>query len=590
MSPRTTQADILKILDQVANEVSGELELPRVLRNIARLIRQVIDYSHLVIALLDENQRFQWVLQEGYTQEALDALHIGVESGIIGEAVRSKEIILVGDVQRHPLNISIPSPGGTVTRSELAVPLMSKDTAIGAVVLESTKSHAFSEAHRLMMRSIAAHLASAVANARLHEQTLEQVKTLTIIERIGRELTSVLDLNPLLSDIARLIKMVIDYQAFGIFLVDRERGEFVNHLAIGYDKETLQARPVKLEEGIRGQALRHGRSILVDDVLKDPQHVKLKLESEEVVRSQMVVPLLTKNKIVGVLVLANVKPGFYTERHLRIATGVANQIAIALENSRVFEEVAGKEEMMRDEMEIARRLQKSMLPARNPAIPGFEIAADSTPAITVGGDFYDFIELDGGRWGIVVGDVSGYSLPGALVMSSAREVVRIYSEFDPDPAVLMKRAGTHLSSGLGKHMFVALLYGVLDPEKRTFTFCNAGLVEPAFLRRGRARFVPTKSNRFPLGKFPHLEYTPRTIHLKRGDTLVLATDGTIEAWDHTERPFGFRRFLRTLSQASSRSAPAGGQELIGVVQNALTNFVGHCCSQDDVTIVTIRVL
>lgn len=589
MPDSDSQADVLRILDQVANEVSSELDLPRVLQNIARMIRQAINYSHFLIALLDENQQFDFVMHEGYDAKSLEKIKIGIESGVIGEAVRKKEVILVGDVRSHPSYIAVPVPGGAVPRSEMAIPLISKDSAIGVIAIESTKPDAFSEENRLMMRSIATHLAAALANARLHEQTLEQVKILTIIERIGREVTSVLDLDPLLHDIARLIKLVIDYQAFGIFLVDREKGEFVDRLSLGFDEKALRTRPVKLEEGIRGKALRHGRPVLVDDVLKDPHHVQFRLENNQYIRSEMVVPLLTKNKIVGVLVLGNVTEGYYSERHLRIASGVANQIAIALENARVFEEVAASEEMLRDELDIARDLQRSMLPSAFPVVSGYEIYAESNPAISVGGDFYDFFELQDGRLAVVVGDVSGFGLSGALVMSSAREVIRIYSEFDSDPAQLMSRADKRLSSGLGPHMFVALIYGVLNPKKNTFTFCNAGLVEPAFLRRGRARFIPTRGNRFPLGKFPQLEYKPRRVHLKSGDTIVLASDGVIEAWDHTERPFGFRRFLRTLSNASRSSATLPrGIELVGNVLNALSSFVGHSRPQDDVTLVTIQ--
>ena len=581
---------ILGILDQVANEVSGELDLPTVLRKISRLIKNVTDYSHLVIGLIDEERRFNWVFQEGYSPEALASIELSIDQGVIGRAVRSKEVIAVGDVAEHPDYVPVPVQGGEPPRSELAVPLVSKDKAIGVIALESAKPHAFREDHRMMMHSIATHLAAAVVNARLHERTLEQIKIMEVIEQIGREITSVLDLEGLLHEIARLTRLVIDYQAFGVFLVDRERGEFAHHLAIGYDQEALKARPVKLDEGIRGKVLRFGRPVVVNDVLNDPAHVHIDLEIDDVIRSQMVVPLLTKNKIVGVLVLGNVKEGFYSDQHLRIASGLGTQIAIALENARVFEEVSLSEERLREELRIAREVQLSMLPVCCPLVEGFELDAESKPAVAVGGDFYDFIQLPEERWGIVIGDVSGYGLPGALVMTSAREVIRVYAEFDPDPEELMARADRHLSRNLSGHMFVALLYGILDPKKRTFTFCNAGLIEPALIREGRARFLSTPANRMPLGKLPELGYRQKEVQLREGDSLILSTDGVIEAWDSKERQFGFRRFLRTLSQADAQAGNTRNASaiLIERVFNTLDGFVGSSQLQDDATILAIK--
>jgi sigma-B regulation protein RsbU (phosphoserine phosphatase) len=413
---------------------------------------------------------------------------------------------------------------------------------------------------------------------------------LRIIEQIGQDISSVLELDPLLKETARLIKQVIDYQTFGIFLVDRKKGEFLPHMAIGYDEEALRRKPLRLDEGIRGEALRLRRPVLVSDVQSDPRHVKYKLAIDDVVRSQMVIPLQTKNEIVGVLVLGNVRKGLYDSSHLRIAHGMATQIAIALENARVFEEVAVSEEEMRHEFEIARSLQLSMLPECCPYVPGFEVQAKSLPAVRVGGDFYDFINLDDGHFGIVVGDVSGYGLPGALVMASAREVIRIYSELDPDPAAVMNRADARLKRDLTSHMFVSLLYGVLDIRQPTFKFCNAGLIEPALIRNGQARFINSPGSRLPLGKIPDGKYQPRMVRLKPHDTMVLATDGVVEAYGPDQKQFGFRRYLKTLVSAGNETEiQASVDDIISAVFNKLRQFVGEEGFPDDVTILTLKV-
>jgi len=579
----------LGILDQVANEISSELDLPIVLRNIARLIKKFTGYSQMVIALIDDEGRFNWVYHEGFSPETLKRVSMGIEQGVIGESVRSREIITVGDVAKHPGYFPVPNLEGPAPRSEMAVPLVHKHKAIGVVAMESPEPNAFTEKHKIMMRSIATLLAAAVANAQLHEQTLEQLKVMNVIHRIGSEISSVLDLDELLREIAHYTKMVIDYQAFGIFLVDREKGEYVNRLAVGYDSKALRERPVKLDEGIRGRALRHGRPLLVDDVLSDPHHVNLKLEIDDVIRSQMVIPLLTKNKIVGMLVLGNVKKGYYNASHLLIASGLARQIAVALENARVFEEVSSSEERLRSELDFARELQLSMLPARCPEPAGFRIAAESIPTARVGGDFYDFIDLPGGKLGIVIGDVAGYGAGAALVANSAREAIRIYSEFDAHPAAVSNGADRRLSIDLGPRTFVALVYGVLDPDTSSFTFCNAGLIEPALIQGDRARFLHSPGSRTPLGVMPDGGYLPRTVHLREGDTLVLATDGAIEVWNSKRRQFGYRRFL----DLAARSAGGNGKHLAGemIISRFLAElrrFAGSDQLPDDVTMLVIQ--
>lgn len=587
---QVTLSEILEILDQVANEVSSELDLQSVLKNTSKLVKRVVDYSSFVTATIDDQGRFNWVHQEGYNHNVLEKTRLTIDEGIIGIAVRKKEVLMIGDVTLNPSHIPVLLADGTLPHSLLAVPLINRDRAIGVIAMESQHKNAFDEEHRLMMRSIATHLAAAVTNAKLHEQTLEQIKVMRISEQIGHEISSLLDLDLLLQEIARLSRMVIDYQTFGIFLVDRKKGEFLPHITVGYDKDDLLRNPLRLDQGLRGEVLRLGRPFIANDVQNDPMHVQPKMEIDDLVRSQMYIPLTTKNKVVGIVVVGNVKKNYYTSRHLRIASGMATQIAIALENARVFEEVAESEEKLRAEFDIARGMQLSMLPDCCPQIAGFEVQAKSRPAEQVGGDFYDFIPLDGDRWGIVIGDVSGYSISGALVMASAREVMRIFADMNREPEEVMVNANARLKKDLTPHMFVALLYGVLDPHEKTFTFCNAALVEPVLVSNGRARFISSSGSRLPLGKLIDGAYEPRTVKMKPDDTLVLATDGTIEVYDADKQPFGFNRFLKTLRAAASGSEENVGVDLISAVFGELNNFLGHDSFQDDVTILTIRSL
>lgn len=581
---------ILEILDQVANEVSGELDLHSVLSNTSRLIKQVVDYSSFVIALIDERGEFDLTFQEGYLPEALEEVRIKADKGLIGLSVVRKEVVIVNDVADDPHHIMVPTSDGSLPRAMIAVPLINKDRAIGAIGIECTRPDCFTEEHRLMMRGIASHLAAAVANAKLYEQTVDQIRLMRVLEQIGRDILSILDLSQLFQEIARLTKQVIDYQAFGIFVIDREHDEFVPLFSIGYDREELRRRPLKLDKGLRGEALRLGRPILANDVLNNPRHVGYKLEIDDVVRSQMYIPLQSKKRVIGILVLGNVRKNFYNNRHFRIAAGMATQIAIAVENATEFEEVVESEEKLRHEIDIARSLQLSMLPRCCPIVPGHDLQAFSRPADNVGGDFYDFIELGEGRLGIVIADVSGTGISSALVMASAREVIRIYSELYSDPAAVMNCVDKRLRKDLTSHMFVAALYGVLDTTAGTFTFCNAGLIEPAMVRNGKASFLDSPGSRLPLGKMADGRYQARNVRLRPDDLIVFTTDGSIEALNRKGVQFGFRRFLRAISAVLRRDAENFDDvDLISRLDQRILRYAGRDMLDDDVTLLTLKV-
>ena len=591
MKERLNNQKVLSILDRVAYEFAGELDLDSVLKSTASLLKEAVSYTAFVIALLEKDGNYNVVFQEGYDQGNLKQACANLENAILGEAVSRKEIVIVGDVSKNKKHIPVKTLDGMEARSLLATPLISKDKVVGVIGMESSQYKAFSRQHGRLMASVAAHIASAVTNARLYENSLEQIKLMRVIEQIGLDLSSVLDLETLLKEISRLTRQLIEYQAFGIFLINKKKSRFIPRFVTGYDLDALMKENLSIEKGIKGEVIRLGRPILCNDLENNPEHVSYKTEFGEDIRSQIYIPLKTRKKIVGVLVMGNVKENYFTSRHMRIARGLASQFGVALTNARAFGKVSESEEALRHEMEIARSLQLSMLPNACPFIKGYEISAFSKPTVRVGGDFYDFISIDKDRLGIVVGDVSGFGVSGALVMASAREVIRIYSELNPDPAAVMNRADARLHKDLTSHMFVALLYGVLDLRSNEFTFCNAGLIEPVIAGARGAEYVDSPGTRLPLGKMPDGNYQPCRVKLEPGDHLLLTSDGSIEVVNPQGEQLGFDRFLNLIHRFMEQKK--GDQEvehdLISYLRRQLTNFSVAGRYNDDVTLLSIRV-
>jgi serine phosphatase RsbU (regulator of sigma subunit) len=260
--------------------------------------------------------------------------------------------------------------------------------------------------------------------------------------------------------------------------------------------------------------------------------------------------------------------------------------AVAIKYSGLFKEYLVKLRMEED-LSVARDLQASMLPADCPEVEGYQIAASSTQAREVGGDFFDFIEIGEDKLGFVIGDVTGKSVSGALVMSLSRSVFRMISEGELRVGEIMIRANRQIKKDIKSGMFVALLYAILDTKDRILSLCSAGQTQPVHLstRTGEASLVETEGDTFPLGILDESDYQETQIQLAPGDRVVFYTDGIVEAMNKKEEMFGFERLLDIVQIARSMDADSLLNEIIDQV-NA---FAGGVEQHDDLTVIVLSV-
>lgn len=238
------------------------------------------------------------------------------------------------------------------------------------------------------------------------------------------------------------------------------------------------------------------------------------------------------------------------------------------------------------ELEIARTVQTRMLPARSPQIPGVELEAKSFPATEVGGDFYDFLAVGGGRQALIVGDISGKGLSGAMVMSAAMSSIRFAAETSGNTAEILARANQRLNKDLQANMFVAACLAILDPNRLQLSYTNAGQPTPLLCRRGRVHFLAQdqKGDRFPLGIRPQTQYRQMRIALQPGDLLVFYTDGIVDMMNGHGEPYGFDRLRHAIQQHMHDSL----SEIIAAAVADAENYVGGGNPQDDVTLLLVK--
>jgi len=331
------------------------------------------------------------------------------------------------------------------------------------------------------------------------------------------------------------------------------------------------------------------KEITLYDIEEDPYFAEEKNACADVFKSldaTLIVPLIYENNLIGMIPLGRKKSGkFYRREDIDLLNVLANQGAVAIENALMIEEVIEKERM-EEELSIARDLQLSMLPAQCPQIDGFEIAATSLPAREVGGDFYDFIDLGEHKAGFVIGDVTGKSVSGALVVSAARSVLRMLAEEHFGLGDIMDRANRRAKKDLMSGMFIALLYAQLDAKTKTLSLCSAGQTQPILLQSetGRARLVETEGDTFPLGLIADVDYRETNIKLCSGDKLIFYTDGIVEAVNESSEMYGFERFLALVEQIGTESADG----MLSAIQEDVKRFVGQVDQHDDLTVIVLN--
>lgn len=293
------------------------------------------------------------------------------------------------------------------------------------------------------------------------------------------------------------------------------------------------------------------------------------------------VPLVSQNRRLGLINIATEEWEFLTSADLQFLSAAGSQVAIALERARLYDLAETQRIRLEQELKMARAVQKSLLPTQPPNIPGFSVVADWRSAREVAGDFYDFISLSDGRWGLVLADVSGKGAPAALYMAMTRSLIRSEAHHHTNPAAVLKEVNRRLLTESPCEMFVTVFYAVLDPVLRSLTYASAGH-EPPFLRRASGRVERLACGGLIMGQFEQLSLSDETLNLESGETLVTYTDGLTDTVNNQDEDYGHNRLADTLN-----SAPACARDILTHILKDLEAFAGPAPQPDDLTLLIL---
>src|SRR6266478_6502506 len=295
----------------------------------------------------------------------------------------------------------------------------------------------------------------------------EQANTLSLLYEVSREITSILDREELLRRVAQRVKKLVNYHVFSVMLWDEKTQQLESAFVMRYGDAIPVRMRVPLHQGLTGAAAAERRSVRVADTLADPRFLACEVETGVVVRSELVVPLLMQDRLIGVLDLESAETHAFTAEHERMLVTLASYVAIALENARLYEEARQTERRLNEDLSTAREIQRQLLPTGAREVPGLDLAAGYCSARELGGDFYDFLPYGKGRLAVALGDVSGKgtaaALFGSLAIGTMREHVAEHPCPPPQMLALLNRRlyGAHLDS-----RFIAMAFAVYDAGER----------------------------------------------------------------------------------------------------------------------------
>jgi phosphoserine phosphatase RsbU/P len=412
----------------------------------------------------------------------------------------------------------------------------------------------------------------------------EQAQTLALLYEVSREVTSILDREELISRVAERIKKIVNYDVFSVMLWN-EQTQHLESIFASRCGDSLPARTrVPLHKGLTGTAAGERRVLRINDVADDPRYILC--ESGVSVRSELVVPLMLFDRLVGVLDLESSKPHAFTLEHERMLSTLGSYVAVALENARLYQEARESERRLRSDLDTAREIQRQLLPTGAREVPGLDLAAAYVPAHELGGDFYDFLPYGQGRLGFMLGDVSGKgtaaALYGSLAIGTVREIVVDHA---CEPACMLALLNQRLLGARLDSRFIAMLFAVYDASTRKITLANAGGPYPLLVRDGEVQAIRLEG--VPLGLIPGTEYDETTIEVVPGDVVLLASDGILESANAAQEEFGPERLTCLLSAISQ------GDSAREIAERILAATDGHSGSgtapHDDRTLVVLRV-
>jgi sigma-B regulation protein RsbU (phosphoserine phosphatase) len=569
------RAELLDFLLEVSEVMAETLNLDRLMANLAETIKEVVPYDLFAILLYSERLRGLKIRYSiGHRDEVVRNLVISLDEGLVGAAAATRKAIVTPDVRNDPRYLNALD----AVRSELAVPMMARGKLVGVIDAQSTRLNSYNEQDRSLLQLIATRVAVSIDNASLYRKIERQNRTLRTLSHVSQEFSSILALDELLGKIASIVHSLISYDAFSVMLVDAEQKVLRHRFSARYDQR-VDLDNIPIGKGITGAAVEAREPIRVVDTMIDPRYIA----SHPDIRSEVAVPLIVQDRVVGVMDVESERIGYFTEDHTRLLALLAPQIASSVENARLYEELAIREQRMEDDLKAARKLQSILLPREAPPIAGLDIAIRLRPAREISGDIYDFFTH--GDFDVVAfGDVSGKGAAAALYGALVSGLLRTLAHRQRTPGQLLKLINDMLLERKVDAQYVTLTVLQWEAPDRRVVMANAGAIPPIVCRGGE--IVKPHVEGIPAGLLEGSEYDELTLTTEPGDVILFFSDGIEDQPNPKGEEYGRTRLAHALQRVCDQTSNGIADALLA----DLDAFTAGARAFDDQTIIAMKVL
>ncbi|MFZ1397592.1 MAG: SpoIIE family protein phosphatase [Candidatus Promineifilaceae bacterium] len=579
---------------QVAEAVSRSTDLEEILTAVNRLTVMLTGVPFCLILLWDvETAVYRGSYSIGFTPEgstliqelrlkmgdwpALDAVHVGQERLV---------------TRRVPRWLPHLEDGHPPPQQLILLPVSTLNDTIGIMIVGGdTPTHDHADVLQTpgrreeLLDSISQQLARGLENWLLRNAQQEEAWVNTALFQVAAAVNSLIELDEILHTIARLVPMLVGVESCIILIWDAEREAFTPGPSYGINE---MGRGLLETLALDQDEFADITSRLADSLSPTGTYFVIQLPPwlEKVLGTEQAFafPLNARGQLVGAMVVGSVMENgrSLSNRRLNILTGIAHQAATAVLNHHLYQEAAERNRLER-ELDVARGIQASLMPRDHPDIPGCTVASYWEAARQVSGDFYDFIPLRDGSWGLVVADVADKGIPAALFMALCRTILRTVAISRDDPAETLRRANEIIDQDAQSDLFVTIFYAIWHPETGQICYANAGHNPPLLLRHdGSSRLLTNHG--MALGVLPDVEMQSYTMPFLPGDVLLLYTDGVTEALNEDFDEFGLVR----LEQAARKKQQADASQIAHSITSAIQHHAGDTAQFDDITLVVVK--
>lgn len=433
------------------------------------------------------------------------------------------------------------------------------------------------------LRNTIVHIFNKTADVLENDQLYSEVERKSLqnhlLLEIGKKISATLHLSEVLESIIDSIRQLVGYDAGGIFLVDEKQNRLRRMATRGYDNRILDKLFLKLDVGSYGWVIRNKKSRIINDITNDPYYYSVRKSTH----SQVTVPLLNGDRVMGVIALESDRINHFTPADLELLMTFATQAVIAIENAQLYEEAMQKKRLV-SELVVASKVQKALLPKKPPEFPGYTISFINIPSLIVGGDFYDVFRLSDKKLGIAIADVSGKGAPASILMAILYAEFRSLPKEEHHLSGIISKLNNLMTETTTEGYFVTFFFGIIEKETHSFTYTNAGHNPPIVIRKdGTVKYLDKGG--IVLGFQKDQQYLQETLKLASGDYLIFYTDGVTEVKNSEGEEFGEDGLIKCVKERYGREPD--------IIQKALLDKIKKFNARrdlpDDVTLAIVYV-